>query len=125
MVARITADAALALHGLWVAFLAGGVLIVRRHPWAQRLHVGGLVLTLTLDLTGTPCPLTIVETALRLRCGLSRAYRGSCITHYPGGIFPILAWPGLQLWAEEFLLGIALTRYGFLRRGPIRTPRPV
>lgn len=122
-VVRIAAETVLALHTLWVVFLVGGVLVVRGHPWAERLHVGGLVVNLVLDLTGLPCPLTIVENALRLRCNPPCAYQGSCITHYLAGIFPVLAWPGVQAWAGVLLLGVALWRYGFLRRRPAAAPR--
>lgn len=114
---RIAADAILTLHALWVVFLVGGVLVVRGYPWAERLHVGGLVFNLVLDLTGLPCPLTVAETALRLRCNPPCAYQGSCITNYLAGLFPVVAWPGIQAWVGVLLLGVALWRYGLLPRG--------
>jgi len=122
-IVRIAADAILVLHALWAAFLVGGVLIVRGHPWAEQVHVGGLVFNLVLDLTGTPCPLTLAETVLRLRCEPPCAYQGSCLTHYLAGTFPLVAWPGLLIWAGVLLLGVALWRYGFLHGRPAAAPR--
>ena len=116
-IVRIAADAILTLHALWVVFLVGGVLVLRGHPCAQRVHVGGLMLNLILDLTGVLCPLTVAENALRLRCNPPCAYQGSCLTHYLGGTFPVVAWPGVQTWAGALLLGIALWRYGLFGRG--------
>lgn len=108
---RIAADAILAVHALWVVFLIGGVLVVRGHPWAERVHVSGLVLNLILDLTGTPCPLTVAETALRLRCDPATAYQGSCLPHYLGSIFPQVPWNLVQVWGGVLLVAIALWRY--------------
>ena len=122
-IVRIAADAILTLHALWVVILVGGVLVLRGHPCAQRVHMGGLMLNLILDLTGVPCPLTVAENALRLRCNPPCPYQGSCLTHYLGGTFPVVAWPGVQVWPGVLLLAVALWRYDFLRGRLAAAPR--
>jgi hypothetical protein len=119
---RVAADGIAMLHAAWVAFLVGGVMVLQGHRWGERLHVAGLVVNLFLVVTALPCPLTVAENALRLRCNPPCTYQGSCITHYLAGIFPVLAWPGVQVWAGVLLLSVALWRYGFLRRRPAAAP---
>ncbi len=109
----VTANGILLVHAAWVIFLMTGFLIVRGHPWAERVHFGGLVLNLVLDLTGTPCPLTVAETALRLRCDPATAYQGSCLPHYLGSILPQVPWKVVQVWGGVLMVVIALWRYRF------------
>ncbi len=110
---RIAADGILVVHAAWALFLLAGFLVVRGHCWAERVHLGGLVLNVLLDLTGTPFPLTVMETALRLRCDdPASAYHGSCISHYLGSILPQVPWTSVQIWGGALLLGIALWRDG-------------
>ncbi len=111
---RIAADAILTLHALWVVFLVGGVMVLQGHWRGERLHIAGLVVNIFLNVTGIPCPLTVVENALRLRCDPPCAYQGSCITHYLAETFPVVGWPGVQVLAGVLLLGAALWRYGYL-----------
>ncbi len=75
-----------------VAFLLTGSLLALRWPRVLWLHVPVVLAILCLYLTGSDCPLTTWELALREDAGEPR-YRGGFIGHYltePMG-FPIEA----------------------------------
>jgi len=108
----LTADGILVIHAGWVIFLVAGFLLVRGHPWGERAHLSALVLTLTLDLRGTPCPLTAAEIALRVQCDPATLYRGSCIAHYLRSVLPQVPWSSVQLGSEVLLVALALFWYG-------------
>jgi hypothetical protein len=112
--AGLTANGILVIHAGWVVFLATGFLLVRGRPWGERAHLSALTVTLMLDLSGTPCPLTVAEIALRMRCDPAIVYRGSCIPHYLGSVFPQVPWSSVQLGGEILLVVIALGWYGGL-----------
>jgi len=81
-----------ALHGAAVAFMLSGSLLALRWPRLLWLHAPVALVILGLYLTGSDCPLTTWELALREAAGES-GYRGGFIGHYitePLG-FPIEA----------------------------------
>jgi hypothetical protein len=80
------------LHGAAVLFLLTGSLLALRWPRLLWLHVPVALVILGLYLTGSDCPLTTWELALRDAAG-EPGYRGGFIGHYvtePLG-FPIEA----------------------------------
>ena len=80
------------LHGTAVAFMLSGSLLALRWPRVLWLHVPVSLAILGLYVTGSECPLTTWELALRERAG-EPGYRGGFIGHYltePMG-FPIEA----------------------------------
>jgi hypothetical protein len=80
------------LHGAAVAFMLTGSLLALRWPRLLWLHVPVSLAILGLYLTGSDCPLTTWELALRERAG-EPGYREGFIGHYitePMG-FPIEA----------------------------------
>jgi hypothetical protein len=80
------------LHGTAIAFMLTGSLLALRWPRVLWLHVPVSLAILGLYLTGSDCPLTTWELALRERAG-EAGYRGGFIGHYltePMG-FPIEA----------------------------------
>lgn len=107
----LAANGVLAIHAGWVVFLVTGFLLVRGRPSGERAHLGALVLTLTLDIGGIPCPLTAAETALRLQGDPATAYDGSCITHYLGSVVPGMPWDAVRLGIEVLLVVCALAWY--------------
>ncbi len=75
---RIWADAIMAAHFLWVAFMIGGFAVqmialkslrVRNWTALRVLHAGGIVYVAVLIVIDVPCPLTIWEA--RLRAGVA------------------------------------------------------
>jgi hypothetical protein len=88
----VLAGAVAVLHGAAVLFLLTGSLIALRWPRTLWLHVPVSLVILGIYLTGSDCPLTSLELALRERAG-GPGYTGGFIGHYvtePLG-FPIAA----------------------------------
>ena len=85
------ADAVLALHVLFVAFVVLGLVLVLaggvrrwawvRNPWFRALHLLAIVSVATQTWLGIECPLTTLEMALRMRAGAT-VYAGSFIGHW-------------------------------------------
>lgn len=90
-IARLLADAILALHVGIVAFVVLGTLAIvvggwRRWPWVRHrgfriAHLALMVFIALQSWAGRLCPLTVWEQALRTRAGQS-GYAGSFIEHW-------------------------------------------
>ena len=88
----LLANAVALLHAAAVLFMLTGSLLALRWPWVLWLHVPVSLAILGLYLTGSDCPLTTWELALREQAG-EPGYTGGFIGHYitePLG-FPIEA----------------------------------
>ena len=88
----LLANAVALLHAAAVLFMLTGSLLALRWPWVLWLHVPVSLTILGLYLTGSDCPLTTWELALREHAG-EPGYTGGFIGHYitePLG-FPIEA----------------------------------
>ncbi|WP_324277172.1 DUF2784 domain-containing protein [Blastococcus brunescens] len=88
----LLADAVAVLHATAVLFMLTGSLLALRWPQVLWLHVPLSLAILGIYLTGSDCPLTTWELALRERAG-EPGYGGGFIGHYitePLG-FPIEA----------------------------------
>jgi hypothetical protein len=114
------------LHGAAVAFLLTGSLLALRWPRVLWLHVPVTLTILVLYLTGSDCPLTTWELALRERAG-EPGYRGGFIGHYvtePLGIPIEAASTQIGIYAVAFtanvvgygLLAARLSRRALARR---------
>ena len=86
----LLAGAVAVLHGAAVLFMLTGSLVALRWPRVLWLHVPVSLVILALHLTGSGCPLTGLELALRERAG-APGYTGGFIGHYVTGPlgFPI------------------------------------
>lgn len=88
----LLAGAVAVLHASAVLFMLTGSLIALRWPRVLWFHVPVSLAILALYLTGSDCPLTTLELALRERAG-APGYTGGFMGHYitePLG-FPIEA----------------------------------
>jgi hypothetical protein len=93
MLYRLLADAVLLLHGLFVAWVVlGGLLVWRRPRWAL-LHAPSVAWGAWAMLSGAVCPLTPLENRLRALGG-EAGYGGSFIDHY---LLPLL----YPAWAQQ------------------------
>lgn len=70
-----------AVHALAVALMVTGALVALRCPRVLVLHVPVAAAILAVYLAGAPCPLTVLELALRERAGGTR-YAGGFLGHY-------------------------------------------
>ena len=87
------ADAVLAVHVLYLAFVLVGLLLVAvgglrgwawvRNPWFRLTHLAAIVAVTVLAWADVPCPLTILEADLRARGG-GEAYAEGFIAHWLG-----------------------------------------
>jgi hypothetical protein len=99
MSARIAADAIVALHFAFIAFVvAGGVLTLVDRRWSI-LHLPAVAWSAWTEFTATVCPLTPWENAFRTAAG-EAGYADSFVDHY---IVPIIYPPGLTADAQVAL----------------------
>ena len=108
---RLAADAVVALHLAFVAFAClGGLFAWRRLRYAW-VHLPALAWAAWIELTGTICPLTPLENALRRRAG-DAGYAGGFVEHY---LLPVLypagLTPQIQSWIALGLLGLNVAIY--------------
>lgn len=100
------ADAVVALHAAFVVFVAIGGFLVLRWPRIAWAHVPAALWGAAIELTGSICPLTPLENALRARAG-DAGYEGDFIAQY---LLPILYPQGLtrdmQLTLGGLVIGI-------------------
>ena len=112
------------LHGAAVLFMLTGSLLALRWPRLLWLHVPVSLAILALYLTGSDCPLTTWELALREQAGES-GYSGGFIGHYvtePLG-FPIEATSTqIGIYAVAFLPNVV--GYGLLAASHLRRSDP-
>ena len=112
----LAADLLVALHLLFVVFVAFGGLLVLRRPRMAWLHIPAAVWGTFVELTGRICPLTPLENELR-ELGGGAGYEGTFIEHY---VVPVLYPPGLtpaiQIGLGVAVITINLLVYGILWR---------
>jgi hypothetical protein len=77
----VLADAVLALHFAFVAFVVGGGLLVARWPGVAWLHLPAAIWGAVVELAGWVCPLTPLENHLRETAGRT-GYSGDFLEHY-------------------------------------------
>jgi hypothetical protein len=96
MLDRLLADAVVALHLAFIVFvMAGGLLVLWRRALAW-LHLPALAWGIYTEWTGTICPLTPLENALRRAAG-EAGYAGGFVEHYVVNvIYPPGLTPGIQ-----------------------------
>ena len=102
MSARLAADAVMVVHLAFVLFaVLGGLLALRNWRYAL-VHLPAAAWGSYAVITGSLCPLTPIENALRRRAG-EAGYEGGFIEHY---VVPFL-YPGALTPAYQQWLGIA------------------
>ena len=78
---RFAADAVLAVHLAFVLFVVCGGLLVLRAPRLAWLHLPAVAWAAFVELSGSICPLTPLEVALRRGAG-DAGYGGDFVEHY-------------------------------------------
>jgi Protein of Unknown function (DUF2784) len=81
MNSRLLADAVLVLHGLFIVFAVLGGLAAVRRPWLAWLHLPAATWAAWVTMSGSTCPLTPLENALRRSAGQA-GYPGGFVDHY-------------------------------------------
>lgn len=101
----LLADVVLLLHGVFIAFVVLGGLLVWRRPRLGWLHLTAVAWAVWIAWAGWICPLTPLENALRRAAGQT-GYGGSFIEHY---LLPLIYPEGLTRDLQIGLgVGVAL-----------------
>ena len=112
------ADLVVLAHLLFILFAILGGLLARWNPLAALLHLPALAWAAYVTFTGTICPLTPIEVALRREAGQA-GYRGGFVEHY---LIPLIYPPGLTrplqmaLGAAIVLANVAIYAWALRRR---------
>ncbi|HEU5411094.1 MAG TPA: DUF2784 domain-containing protein [Candidatus Acidoferrales bacterium] len=75
------ADAALAIHLLYIAWVIFGAFFTRGKPKLAAVHIASIVWGIITETTNAPCPLTIAENWCEARAGIT-PYHGPFLLHY-------------------------------------------
>jgi len=97
------ADLVLVLHLLFIGYAMFGAALLWRWPRGVWLHLPAALWGVFAELSGTACPLTPLENALRHSAG-AQGYGGSFIEHY---LLPLIYPAGLTR-DTQWLLGAGL-----------------
>jgi hypothetical protein len=81
------------VHALSLVVVVFGPLAAWRNRTARLVHFGMLWFMLAVDLTGYYCPLTLVETTLRVHYDPTQAYARGFAAHWADKIMGIDAGP--------------------------------
>ncbi|MGH2399802.1 MAG: DUF2784 domain-containing protein [bacterium] len=102
------------VHLAFVAFAAGGALLVLRWPALVWVHLPAVAWAAFIEFSGGICPLTPLENELRAKAGLDY-YAGDFVARY---LFPILYPEGLTREAQVVMglvvLGLNVGIYSFV-----------
>lgn len=99
MLYRLLADALVVFHGLFVAFVVLGALLVLWRRWVLWLHLPAALWGAWIEFSGWICPLTPWEQSLRQRAGQA-GYAGGFIEHY---LIPLIYPSGLTAHIQTIL----------------------
>ena len=106
------ADAVVAVHAVFIAFLLSGGFLAWSWPGAAAVHVLALVASAAIYLGGFDCPLTNLEKRLRILAG-EAVYQDGFIAHYL--VRPLYAkgmTTALGLAVVALVVGTTLVAYG-------------
>jgi hypothetical protein len=127
MLDRALADAVLAVHLSFLAFVVAGGLLARRYRWIAIPHLVAAAWGIYVEIADAPCPLTRLENRYARRAGQA-GYEESFIEHH---LLPIIYPSGLtrpmQWGIAGFVVGVNVLVYAWPRRrgGPHPAPPPV
>lgn len=113
---RLAADAVLLLHAAFILFVVCGGLLAWRWPRIAWVHLPAAVWGAFVELSGSACPLTGLETALLAQAGVA-GYSGGFIAHYLlGAIYPAGLTQPTQALLGGAVVAVNLSVYGVLMR---------
>ena len=102
---RVLADLVMLFHFAVILFIVMGGFLTWRWPRLAWVHLPAVAYGISISLVGWVCPLTPLESELRLRAG-QRGFEGGFVEHY---ILPIIYPPGLTPQIQVlFALGLIL-----------------
>jgi len=116
MTPRLAADIVVTAHLAFIVFaVAGGFLVLWRRWWAA-LHLPAAAWAAWTEFTGTICPLTPWEQALRRQAG-EAGYAGGFVDHYVVPlVYPAALTPRIQLALGAFVVVANVAVYAWVWR---------
>ena len=114
MVFQLLADLLLGVHLLFVVFATLGALLLIRWPWVVWGHLPAVGWAAWIEFSGKICPLTPLESALRIRGGGS-GYDGGFVGHYILGLlYPLGLTRRIQIVLGALVLVINAAIYAYV-----------
>jgi hypothetical protein len=111
MIDRLAADAVVVLHLAFIAFVVLGGILAWRNLWFAWVHLPAVAWGAYAELTGSVCPLTPLENALRIRAGQG-GYEGGFVEQYLlPVIYPAGLTPAHQRWIGVVVIAVNLAVY--------------
>ena len=104
MVYRALADLVVVLHLAFIVFVVAGGLLALHWRWAPLVHRPAALWGVFVEVSGSVCPLTPLENALRHAAGAS-GYSGGFLEHY---LAPVIYPPALSHAAQLVLAGLVV-----------------
>ena len=104
MLARVFADCLVVIHLLFICFAVAGGLLVQRWPKLAVVHLPAAGWGAFVELSGSTCPLTPIETRLRQAAGQA-GYTESFVEHY---LLPVIYPVGLTHDIQFALAGVVI-----------------
>ena len=122
MAYRWLADATVAVHLAFILFVVfGGLLAWRKAAWAW-VHLPAVAWVAFIEFTGTICPLTPLENALRVKAGQA-GYSGGFVEHYLlPAMYPSGLTPRIQAGLGTLVLVVNVVAYTIFVRRLMRGP---
>jgi hypothetical protein len=71
----------LVVHALFILWVVFGALVARSRPWLRYFHIACLFWGVLVELLPWPCPLTLLESWLEGKAGVT-PYNGGFLLHY-------------------------------------------
>jgi uncharacterized protein DUF2784 len=91
------------VHLAFVLFAAAGALLALRWRWVPWVHVPAAAWAVSIEFSGSICPLTPLENDLRAKAGLDY-YGGDFVARY---LLPVL-YPGGLTREAQVVIGLAV-----------------
>lgn len=131
---RLIADSVLLLHVAFCAFVVLGLALIlvggiRRWPWVTNpcfrvLHLIAIAFVVAEAWVGVACPLTRLETALRIRAG-DATYAGDFIAHWLAALLYYQASPLTFIVGYTSFGLIVMASWFAVRPRPLRFDQPL
>jgi hypothetical protein len=116
MTPRLIADVLVTLHLAFIVFAVGGGLLVLWRRWWAALHLPAAGWAAWTEFTGTICPLTPWEQALRRQAG-EAGYAGGFVEHYLLPlVYPAALTPRIQTALGVLVVVANVAVYAGVRR---------
>ena len=124
MIYKVLADLGVLFHFLWILFIVFGIIFALKRSRLAWFHLGGLLFSLFLNISGWYCPLTYLENYLRMSCGEGGTYGSSFIAHFLEPIiYPDMPEMIIRI-GEVLFVCLNLVVYGIIAKRYLRGRNP-